>query len=436
MSGKRTNYRWMIAIFAMLTTFIAYMDRVNLSVAAPAIMQEFGFSKIELGMVQTAFFLCYALFQIPAGTFTQYLGHRKTVPFAIVWWSVFTSLSVTCQQLWTWIVVRGLFGAGESPIFPGLNAAIANWFPKLERGKAVSFMLTGSHVGAIIGVPLAVWIMVGWGWRSIFIVFAILGLLIAFGYYVMLRTHPHESPFVNAEENEYIVNGRGFSQDDMKVLPPWKDFFSSSQFWLIGAQYTMVIYISNIFIAWLPVYLLEAHHFSLKEMGVAAIFPQLGMVLGNWLCGIVSDHLVKRGVPKVKIRVPFAATGMILCGASLCMTAISNEKWITIMWMTFALAFQGFAGNTAWTTCSDMGGRFSGAVAAWMNFCGNFVGASAPAITAWISIIYGWQAAFFIAAMAGGIGAIIWCFIKPDIPLKHRYSTVVPEQAGVSGAVK
>lgn len=418
---KHSNYRWMLAIFAMLMTFMSYMDRVNLAVTTPSIIQELHFSMIEIGMIQTSFFICYALFQLPAGTATEFFGHRKVLPFSIMWWSFFTSITVLCQQFWTWMIVRGLFGMGEAPVFPALNAAFANWFPKHERAKAVAFMLMGSHSGPIIGMPLAVLIMVNWGWKWVFVTFGLLGVLVALGYWILIRTYPHESSFVNAAEVQYIADGREFETDDKKIMPPWKDFFGSSQFWAIGLQLGVANYISYVFVSWLPLYLMQARHFSLKEMGFAAVFPSLGMVLGNWICAFVSDHLVKKGISKNKIRTPFASIGMLLCCAGLYLAASSTDGWITVMWLSIALGFLGFNMNSAWTSCTDLAGRFAGTVSGWMNFCGNLIGAAAPPITAWVVMVYGWDSAIIATGLVGIIGAIIWQFVKPEKPLLHRY---------------
>jgi ACS family glucarate transporter-like MFS transporter len=418
---KRSNYRWLLAVFAMLMTFMSYMDRVNLSVTTPEIIKELHFSLIEIGMIQTAFFLCYALFQVPSGTASELFGHRRVLAFALTWWSAFTAITAVCQQFWTWIVVRGLFGLGESPVFPALNAAFANWFPKQERAKAVGFMLMGSHSGPIVGMPLAVLIMVTLGWKWVFVIFGLMGIVIAIAYWFLIRTHPQESPFVNAEEVKYIADGREFATDDKKIMPPWKDFFGSSQFWAIGLQLGMANYISYVFVSWLPLYLMQARHFSLKEMGFAAALPSLGIVLGNWVCAFASDSLVKKGVSKNKIRTPFASGGMLLCCVGLYLAATATDRWITVMWLTFALAFLGFNMNSAWTSCTDLAGRFAGTVSGWMNFCGNLIGATAPPLTAWVVTVYGWDSAILATGLAGIIGAIIWQFVKPNKPLQHRY---------------
>ena len=115
--------------------------------------------------------------------------------------------------------------------------------------------------------------------------------MIALIYYLMLRTYPRESRFVNEAELQHIADGQ-VATDTTKLMPPWKDLFRSSQFWAVGGQFAMVDYIQYVFIAWLPVYLLEAHHFSLKQMGFAAAMPELGFALGNLLCGVISDRLI------------------------------------------------------------------------------------------------------------------------------------------------
>ncbi len=166
--AKRTNYRWMLAFFAMLMIFMNYLDRVNLAVAAPSIMKELHFTKVQLGILQSVFFFSYALFQIPSGTLVEFFGHRKIVPLSLAWWSIFTSLTAACRTFGTWAVIRALFGIGEAPAYPGLNAAFFNWFPKRERGRAVGMMLMGSKLGPVFGIPVATMMMIHIGWRSIF----------------------------------------------------------------------------------------------------------------------------------------------------------------------------------------------------------------------------------------------------------------------------
>lgn len=424
---KRTNFRWSLAIFAMLMTFMSYIDRINLAVTTPAIMKELHFTKVQIGTFQTVFFVCYALFQIPSGTLTEFFGHRRIVPLALTWWSIFTSLTAVCRSFSTWIIVRALFGMGEAPIYPGLNAAFSYWFPRRERGRAVGMLVMGAKFGPAVGIPAATLIMLRWGWRSVFVIFGALGVVIAIAYYVLLRTHPRESRFVNEAELEYIADGQAEIPVATKTMPPWKDLLRSGQVWAVGAQFAVADYIQYVFIAWLPVYLLEAHHFSLKQMGFAAALPELGFAFGTIACGILSDYLIGRGLVGSKSRAWFAGSGLLFCGIGLSLTAIAADKWTTLVGLTLSLMALGFTMNSSWTSCTDLAGKFSGTVSGWMNFWGNIVGGAAPMITAWIATQYGWQAAIFATASTGLIGAVCWFFVKPHKPL--QYPSLVARQA-------
>jgi ACS family glucarate transporter-like MFS transporter len=170
--------------------------------------------------------------------------------------------------------------------------------------------------------------------------------------------------------------------------------------------------------AWLPVYLIEAHHFSLKQMGLGAAIPELGFAFGNIFCGVVCDYLIAKGLAGSKSRAWFGAMGLIVCSLALYLTGMSTQKWMIVAWLTVALMALGGTLNASWSTCIDVGGKFTGTVTGWMNFCGNIIGAMAPLSTAWIAVHYGWRTAIFVTALTGILGAFIWIFVKPDVRLK------------------
>ena len=419
---KRTNYRWVLAFFAMLMIFMNYIDRVNIAVAAPSIMKELHFTKVQLGFLQTVFFLAYALSQIPSSTLIEYFGHRKVVPISLAWWSAFTSLTALCHTFGSWVVVRALFGIGEAPAYPGLTSAFYNWFPKSDRGRAVGIMLLGSKLAPVFGIPAATLLMIHFGWRSIFWVFGAIGLLIALAYYLLLTTYPHESRFVNQAELEHIADGKPLvAPNQKKPLAPWGQFLRSPQFWCIGVQLGMANFVSYVFIAWLPVYLLEAHHFSLKAMGFAAAIPELAFALGNISSGLFSDYLIGHKIATSRARAWLGGSGHLFCCFGLYLTAISDTKVTTIFWLSVALAFLGFAMNASWTSASELGGIYSGSVSAGMNFLANLLGGMAPIIVAWVATGWGWKAAILVTALSGIIGATCWIFVRPDRPLKGTF---------------
>jgi ACS family glucarate transporter-like MFS transporter len=386
---RPTKFRWNLAFLMFFLSFMVYMDRVNLSVATPAIMKEFHFTKMHMGYVQTAFFLGYALMQVPGGIFTELFGHRKVVPAAVTLWSAFTVLTAYCSNFVWFVIVRFLFGVGEGPIYPAFNNFAVQWFNRSERAKANAFLLGGTFFGPVVGPAATVSIMLAFGWRSVFVVFGLVGIVAAMSWYWFASDSPRTSSRINAAELKHIQGPERV--DDKKEVAPWSSFIGSTQFWAIAIQYFIADYIMYVFLAWLPLYLMEVNHFSLQKMGFAAALPWLAICTMVFVTGFISDRLVARGVSKYKARTYFGILGSL-----------------------------GFTFNASWTSCNDLGGKFSASVSGWMNLWGNAGGILAPTLTAWLATQYGWKAAIMVTAASALIGVVAWFAVKPDVPLRLR----------------
>lgn len=422
MGSKSTNYRWMLAVLMFLITFVSYMDRVNLSVATPTIMQEFTFTKMDMGLLQTAFFIGYAAMQIPGGIMAEYFGHRMVATAAVSWWSLFTVLTAFCNSFTSFAFVRALFGIGEGPVYPAFGSFMYRWFNKAEKARASAFMLGGAFVGPVVGPAVTVALMLAFGWRAVFIIFGAIGVVAALAWYFMARESPRNSRFVDAAEVAHIEEDMNRESEE-KEMAPWRDFMTSTQFWAIGMQYFITDYIMYVFLAWLPLYLMEAQKFSLAKMGIAASFPWAALCIVTFATGWMSDRLVASGVSKHKARTIFGSMGLLICCTALYLGAVATTPWMNVLWLTISLGSLGFTFNASWAACTDIGGKFSGSVSGWMNFWGNVGGIAAPTVTAWIATNYGWQAAIIATAASAIIGIIAWVAVKPDIPLVRKSDT-------------
>ena len=428
MNKGKTNFRWSLAILMFFISFISYMDRVNLSVATPTIMQEFNFDKIDMGLLQTAFFVGYALMQIPGGIMAEYFGHRRVLTVAAIWWSVFTALTAFCNSFTTFAAVRAMFGLGEGPMAPSMGSFIYRWFNKTEKGRASSFMMAGVFFGPVVGPSITVALMLAFDWRVVFGVFGVMGLVLAALWYWLAVDSPRSSKFANYAEADYIEEGQGPVSSE-KELAPWKYFLGSTQFWAIGIQYFITDYIMYVFLAWLPLYLMEAQNFSMKSMGIAASFPWAALCVVTLLSGVMSDKLVIAGVSKHKARTLFGIGGLIACCVALYLGAVATVPWMNVLWLTISLGSLGFTFNASWAACIDIGGKFVGSVSGWMNFWGNVGGIAAPTVTAWIATNYGWQQAILATAGSAVIGIVAWLAVKPDVPLKLKINNKLEKVA-------
>jgi ACS family D-galactonate transporter-like MFS transporter len=184
---QRSHMRWTIVGFSALGLTIAYLDRAALSVAIPFISDEFHISPAVKGLLLSAFFWTYALFQIPSGWLLDRFGPRVIYPIAVGWWSVWTALTAFAQGVGSVIVFRLGLGVGEAPVQPANVKVVSRWFPRRERAFASSLFDMGQQIGTALSVPIVTALAVSGGWRLSFIVIGAAGLLWILGWVVVYR---------------------------------------------------------------------------------------------------------------------------------------------------------------------------------------------------------------------------------------------------------
>ena len=236
MSGR---IRYLLIMLVFVVSAVVYIDRSNISIAGTYLAADYGISKIQLGWVFSAFLLGYAAFQIPAGWLVGKLGPRKTLTYGLIWWSVLSVVTALVPPtmggaLWVLIAVRFILGMGEAVAYPSSNQFIAAWFPSHERGKANGWVFGGVGFGSGTAPPLVAAIIAFYGWREVFYISAVIGLVVAAIWYWVARDTPAEHPRVTEEEKAHIkaslskskarcrrCRGARFSPAWMSGARPW-----------------------------------------------------------------------------------------------------------------------------------------------------------------------------------------------------------------------
>jgi MFS family permease len=262
-----TRGRWYILLLISLMYLITYLDRVNISTAAPVISKEFGFDKITMGAIFSAFVWAYALFQVPGGWLGDRLGPRRILTAIVTYWSVMTAATAMAGSAVSFIVVRFLFGIGEAGAFPVATRAMQLWYPREERGFVQGITHSASRAGAAIAPPIVVAIMSTLGWQWVFYICGAVGLVWAAWWYFSYRDLPEDHPMVNQIELQRI---RGLDQagninqptTEAKASVPWATLLRSPNMWAIMCAYFTYVYCLWIFLSWLPSYLVEFRHFT------------------------------------------------------------------------------------------------------------------------------------------------------------------------------
>jgi len=325
MNGRRRrNLRWWIGGLLFLSTVINYIDRQTLSVLAPFLKVQYRWSNEDFALVVIAFRIAYAAGQTFSGRFLDRLGTRTGLTITVAWYSLVAMLTSLASGLRSFCAFRFLLGAGESANWPGATKAVAEWFPRRERGWAVALFDSGSSVGGAIATFLVYWLYTSLGdWRYAFLITGTLGVL----WLVAWRRlyHPPEAhPLITEEERTMILADR---VDDTIARPEtpltWSQVLKLPQTWgvIIGKTFTDPVWF---FIAdWFAIFLV-AKGIRLEQGIMVFWIPFVAADLGNFFGGGASSWLVKRGWPVGRARkalILFGGFGMAL----LAFTAFTTD---------------------------------------------------------------------------------------------------------------
>jgi sugar phosphate permease len=303
--ASRSRIRWFVLFLISLMYLITYMDRANISVTATAMASEFGLSKIDMGLVFSAFAWAYAVGQIPGGWLADRFGPKKVLLAIVSFWSLMTAMTAWTSGLLSLFMVRFVFGLGEAGAFPTATRAMQLWFPKEERGLIQGVTHCFSRLAVAVTPFVAVAIMSAFGWRWVFYSFALMGAVWAVAFAALYRNRPQEHPRVNDAELAYIRGGLAEAavHSTERQTVPWRRIFSSPNMWYIAAAYFCFFYGSYFYLTWFPTYLLEYRHLSLQAVGLLASVPLITAMIGAELIMTASKRNVVRSARNLRMCV-------------------------------------------------------------------------------------------------------------------------------------
>jgi len=415
----RGHVRWALVGWMFVMSAIAYLDRVNISIAGKSIAHDFHLDDVQLGWVFSAFVLGYALFQAPGGRLADRFGPRWIVTLGVLWWGVFTSLSaavpVMAAALWVLIGVRFALGMGEAVVYPASNRLVAKWIPSSERGVANGLIFAGVGVGAGITPPLIRYVLENYGWRWSFWVSALIGTLAGIIWYLIARDVPEEHPWVDDQERAYIEAGlpQAAEQHHSHRTLPWSSILGSKDLLAITASYFAYGYAAYIFFSWFFIYLNNVRKLDLKSSSYYSMLPFTAMALCSPLGGWISDRLTVRYGKRIG-RCGIAVAG--IAGAAIFIalgTQVAGAQLASIVLAGGAGALY-LSQSSFWSVTADLAGSSAGSVSGVMNMGGQIGGAVTASLTPLIARYYGWTASFLVAAILCALGSLAWLLVDPS----------------------
>ncbi|MGD0660000.1 MAG: MFS transporter [Syntrophorhabdales bacterium] len=358
-NGQRpTRYRWVILLLLFPLYLMDHADRANIGVCLPFISKEFGLNHAQAGALASMFFLGFAITQVPAGLIMYKVGGRLVTALSTVLFSVFTFLIGTAPGAGLMRLYRFGLGFFEGPAYIGGAGLLKTWFPHKEQATAMGIFMCAAALPGIWVPPVGIAIIAHWGWRWVFYLFAIPGLITATLWYIFACNTPEESRYCNAKELQYIRQSSPVMQ--LKKNPEvksmgWFDAFIrvrrgvvplSSPIQVFASWYIwgdcLIFFLINFsmygMMAWLPTYLLKERGMSLMNMGLFAAISGFGNFLGFLGGGWASDRIWGG---RRKPMMFFAAIALAV--TMYCLANVPNSQAI----LGVLLFFSGMLGSSA-----------------------------------------------------------------------------------------
>jgi len=415
---KKTRARFVILALISTGTMINYLDRTILGIAAPALTQELGISAALMGIVFSAFSWSYTAMQIPGGVLLDKFGSRIIYFLSLTLWSMFTAFHGMVNSVWTLFAMRLGLGVAEAPCFPANSRIVATWFPQQERAMATGVYTVGEYIGLAFLSPVLFWILATFGWRALFIIVGLVGIL--FGIiWIRYYREPQDYINVNKQELDYIALGGGLvSGQKESVKFEWNMIFKLLRYRQLSGI-CLGQFASNstlvFFLTWFPTYLATERQMEWIKIGFFAVMPfiaaSIGVLFGGWL----SDHLLRRGKSVNVARKLPIIMGLLLASTIIAANYVdSNAAVIAVLSVAFFA--QGMAA-LGWTLVSDIAPMNQlGLTGGIFNFAANLAGIITPMVIGFIVTATGsFIGAILYIGVLALIGAFSYIFIVGDV---------------------
>jgi MFS family permease len=410
---KPTRVRYKVVAFGVALAAVTYLDRICISILAPRIMSDLGFTTVQMSFVFSAFAFAYAGFEIPTAWWGERIGVRRVLARIVAWWSAFTMATAAAWNLGSMLVIRFLFGAGEAGAWPSAAKAFSHWIPLKERGIVQGIFFSGAHLSGGITPILVTVLLAYFSWRQIFLLFGVTGFVWAFLWHRWFRDDPAEHPSVNEAELALIRAGRA-SAEHGHGHGLWGQMLGKRNFWAICLSYFSNSYGSYFVMTWLPTYLETQRGFSKAELGLFAGLPMIMSVLGDLTGGAATDYLTRRLGLRLG-RISTATTGYLLAGFAMIVSTQTENAVAAAVLIAVAVTASMFTLAASWAVCMDVGGKHTGVLSAAMNTTGQIGSILSPICAGYIVQRFAnWTAPLLIMAGFYLTSAVLWLLVNPS----------------------
>lgn len=416
-----------ILVFLWGIALIAYLQRAVISVPLQEIGRDLALEEptLSLGRLQFAWYLGYALMQLPTGRLADKIGARKSLVLLSILWSIATAVTAFSQNFTQIMTAWALMGMLQAGIFPCAVRTVSQIFGGEERARASGWLGAGSVAGGAIAPFLTAALLKSFGeegtlygvqgWRVCLIIFSLPGFLWAIAYWFNTREFDPDRLTKQGASTSQVNNPVSAQTSTIEL---WAQMLRDRSLLLLCGQQFLRAAAMVFFITWFPTFLREARGVTLFDSGIMTTCTGLAAMLGIISGGYISDAILIRTGRRRIARQGIAVLGMSICALLIVISFFVENVYAAIALISFGAFSASFGGVAGYTVAIEYGGERVGVVFGAMNMCGNFGSMLFPETVGRLVKATGtWNSALVLFAVLMAVDAVLWLLLNP----KHQF---------------
>jgi MFS transporter, ACS family, tartrate transporter len=401
---RQVSVRLLPLLFALFV--FNYVDRTNAAMAALQMRRDLGMSATAYGFGAGIFFLGYTLFEVPSNLILARVGARRWIARIVISWGLIASAMALVRTPAQFYALRVLLGVAEAGFFPGMVYYLSHWFPVAQRARALSRFIMAVPLAAIIGNPLAGWLM-GFdgslglrGWQWVFFVQGIPSVLLGLAVLALLTDYPEQARWLSDEQRAWLAERLRRDGEDSAAPHGMAALraLGIPMVWLVSAVYFLYCTTFYGYVFWSPIFIRDTLRVSPVITGLVTGLIACAAAVVMLAVGASSDRTGDR------FRYMLAGMALVMLGylsAALMPNAIGRVAGLGLVLvgnMTFAVPF--------WCLPSMLlRGSAAAAGIALVNSIGNIGGFAANYLMGRITDVNGGPSGAFLVLAVVAVGA-------------------------------
>jgi MFS transporter, ACS family, tartrate transporter len=373
-SAMRKIY-WRLLPFAVLSYFLAYIDRINVSFAGLTMRDDLSMSAAAFGFALGTFYWGYFIFEVPSNLIMEKVGARLWIARIMITWGILASITATVTGPTSFGIVRFLLGVAEAGFFPGILLYFTYWFPSYHHARIVSGFLTGLPVAVALGAPIST-ALLGLdglfglrGWQIMYIAEAIPTVLIGVVTFFLLTDKPEQARFLSGEEKTWLtekLRSERRAKDAVRTFSLWEAMYNPKVL-LLSLNYLGIVTASLGMLFFIPQIIKSLGDFSNMTVGWLTMIPYICGGISMVVWGYISDHMNERRWNLLGACVVSTA-GLVIAGMTM------GTWWALVGMSIAAIGFYGSKGPFWSMPPMFLTGMAAAGAIAWINSLGNLGG--------------------------------------------------------------